>query len=213
MEILSVNVGLPREVMWKGKSVTTGIFKEPVVGRVTVRSHHLEGDAQADLTVHGGIDKAVYAYPFEHYDAWRREVPDLDFPVGVFGENLTITGLKEEDVRIGDRFRVGSAELKVTEPRMPCFKLGMRVGRPEIVQWMLSNHRSGFYLAVMQEGEVIAGDTLERLSREDHNVTVADIFQLYTREKSDPVLLQQATQLESLPQSWREHFQKRIDRN
>jgi len=213
MEILTVNVGLPREVLWKDRLVTTSIFKEPASGRVKVRSLNLDGDKQADLTVHGGIDKAVYAYPFEHYDAWRAELPHVDFPIGIFGENLTITGLKEEEVNIGDRFRVGSAELKVTQPRMPCYKLGIRFGRSEIVQRLLNNHRSGFYFSVVKEGEVAAGDTLECLSRDEHHITVADIFQLYTREKTDLDLLHRVTQLESLPESWRDYFQKQIDRS
>jgi MOSC domain-containing protein YiiM len=213
MEILSVNVGLPREVIWKGKTVITGIFKEPVSSRVRVRSLNLDGDEQADLSVHGGLDKAVYAYPYEHYDEWRAELPDVDFPMGVFGENLTITGLTEEDVKIGDRFRVGSVELQVTQPRMPCYKLGIRFARPEMVQRMFTNYRSGFYFAVVQEGEVEAGDRLERISQENHNITVADIFQLYTRKKPDLELMQRAAQLEALPQSWREYFQKQIDRN
>lgn len=212
METLSVNVGLPREVMWKRRSVSTGIFKEPVAGRVKVRSLNLDGDAQADLTVHGGLDKAVYAYPFEHYDEWRLEVPDLDFPMGIFGENLTVIGLKEDEVQIGDRFRVGSVELRATQPRMPCYKLGIRFGRPDMVQRLLGNRRSGFYFSVVQEGEVAAGDTLEQLNQEEHNITIADIFRLYTRERADPDLLRRAAQLESLPASWRDYFQQQVDR-
>ena len=124
MKIVSVNVGLPREVTWQGKVVTTGIFKEPVDGAVMMRTLNLDGDAQADLTVHGGPSKAVYAYPSEHYGYWRRDLPGVDLPWGMFGENLTSEGLLEEAVYIGDRFRIGGTEVMVTEPRMPCYKLG-----------------------------------------------------------------------------------------
>lgn len=212
MKIISVNVGLPREVTWKGKTVSTGIFKEPVNTRVMVRSLNLNGDGQADLTVHGGADKAVYVYPFEHYDYWRTELPDTDLTMGNFGENFTTTGLKEEDLNIGDRFQIGSVELMVTQPRMPCYKLGIRFGRADIVKRFLSSRRTGFYFRVLQEGEVVAGDTLALVNRDENNITVADITQLYTREKNDPELLQRATQLEALPESWRDYFQEQVRR-
>src|SRR5262245_25306653 len=150
MRVVSVNVGLPREVEWKGRVVTTGIFKTPVAARVALRALNLEGDRQADLTVHGGADKAVYAYPSEHYPFWRRELPGLDLPCGAFGENLTTEGLDEAEVRIGDRFRVGTAEVRVTQPRIPCYKLGIRLGRDDIVERFLWSGRSGFYLAVLR---------------------------------------------------------------
>ena len=210
MEILSVNVGLPREVMYKEKMIETGIFKEPVNGPVMVRSLNIDGDAQADLTVHGGRDKAVYAYPIEHYDKWRRELPEIDFSLGIFGENLTISGLKEEEVQIGDCFRFGDVELKVTEPRMPCYKLGIRFGRTDIINRFLENHRSGFYLSVLQEGEICAGDKIVQISKENHNITVTDIFRLYTHDLSDPDLLRRAAELEALPASWRDSFKQRI---
>ncbi|MDX2243806.1 MAG: MOSC domain-containing protein [Leptolyngbyaceae cyanobacterium bins.302] len=212
MKLVSVNVGLRREVTWKGKSVSTGIFKEPVNTRVMVRSLNLDGDGQADLTVHGGVDKAVYVYPFEHYDYWRTELPDTDLTMGNFGENFTTTGLKEEDLNIGDRFQIGSVELMVTQPRMPCYKLGIRFGRADMVKRFLASRRTGFYFRVLQEGEVVAGDTLAIVSRDENNITVADITQLYTREKNDPELLQRATQLEALPESWRDYFQEQVHR-
>ncbi|MEH2380877.1 MAG: MOSC domain-containing protein [Nostoc sp.] len=208
MKLISVNVGLPREVTWKGKTVSTGIFKEPVNARVGVRSLNLDGDGQADLTVHGGADKAVYLYPFEHYDYWRGELPDTELPLGIFGENFTTTGLREEDVNIGDRFRIGNVTLMVTQPRLPCYKLGIRFGRPDMVKRFLASRRTGFYFRVLQEGEVGAGDTLELVSRDDHNITVADITQLYVREQDNPELLHRAAQLEALPKSWRDYFQK-----
>ena len=159
MKLLSVNVGLPREIEWKGKVVRTSIFKVPVRGRVQVGQLNLEGDQQSDLSVHGGIDKAVYAYPSEHYPFWRQELPGMDLAWAVFGENFTTEGLLEETVHIGDRFRVGSAEFVVTQPRMPCFKLGIRFDRSDIVKRFLQSGRTGFYFAVLREGEVTAGDS------------------------------------------------------
>ena len=216
MKLICVNVGLPREVTWKGKTVTTGIFKEPVSERVMVRSLNLDGDRQADLTVHGGADKAVYVYPFEHYDYWRGELPNTELTPGIFGENFTTTGLREEDVNIGDlfeipargRFQTGTVKLMVTQPRMPCYKLGIRFGRPDMVKRFLASRRTGFYFRVLQEGEVGTGDTLELVSRDENNVTVADITQLYVNAEDNPELLHRAAQLEALPKSWRDYFQR-----
>lgn len=212
MKIVSVNVGLPREVIWKGKKVTTGIFKEPVEGRVLMRTLNLEGDRQADLSVHGGPSKAVYAYPVEHYDYWRNELPDMTLPWGMFGENLTTAGLVEEAVNIGDRFRIGSAEVMVTEPRLPCYKLGIKFGRDDIIKRFLSSGRTGFYLAVLREGEVGAGDTIELLSRDSHGVTVPDIVRLYAKEKNNKELLHRALYVEALPEGWRRYFRKQIEK-
>lgn len=212
MQLISVNVGLPREVNWKGKTVRTGIFKEPVNTKVMVRELNLDGDGQADLTVHGGVDKAVYVYPFEHYDYWRSELPDTELTPGIFGENFTVTGFREEELNIGDRFKIGNLELIVTQPRLPCYKLGIRFGRADMVKRFLASRRTGFYFRVLQEGEVVVGDTLKLVSRDEHNITVSDITQLYTREKTDPELLQRAAQLEALPESWRDYFQEQIHR-
>lgn len=208
MKLISVNVGLPREVAWKGKTVGTGIFKEPVNERVMVRLLNLDGDGQADLTVHGGLDKAIYVYPFEHYAYWQNELHDTDLPLGIFGENFTTTGLREEDVNIGDRFQIGTVKLMVTQPRLPCYKLGIRFGRADMVKRFLASRRTGFYFRVLQEGEVGAGDTLELVSRDDNNITVADITQLYVHAKNNPELLHRAARLEALPQSWRDYFQR-----
>ena len=210
MKLLSVNVGLPREIEWKGKLVRTSIFKAPVPGRVRVSQLNLEGDQQSDLSVHGGIDKAVYAYPSEHYSFWRKELPGMDLPWGVFGENLTTEGLLEEAVHIGDRFRVGSAEFAVTQPRMPCFKLGIRFDRPDIVKRFLQSGRSGFYFAVLKEGEVTAGDSIELLKRDENGVTVADVVNLYGRDATNQDLLRRVSELSSLPKSWRDYFRKRL---
>lgn len=212
MKLVSVNIGLPREVTWKGKTISTGIFKEPVNDRVMVRALNLDGDGQADLTVHGGLDKAVYVYPFEHYDYWRDELSDTELTMGIFCENFTVTGFKEEKINIGDLFQIGSVELMVTQPRMPCYKLGIRFGRPDMVRRFLASRRTGFYFRVLQEGEVVAGDTLELVSRDSNNITVADITQLYVREQTNPELMHRAAQLEALPASWRDYFQEQIRR-
>src|SRR5262245_58207652 len=143
MRVVSVNVGLPRDVIWKGRTVTTSIFKEPVEGRVALRNLNFDGDRQADLSVHGGPMKAVYAYPVEHYDYWRGELPDMTLPFGMFGENLTIDGLVENAVNIGDRFRIGSAELMATGPRLPCYKLGIKFGRDDMVKRFAASGRTG----------------------------------------------------------------------
>lgn len=164
MRILSVNVGLPREVQWRGRRVRTSIWKSPVDGPVQVRTTNIDGDRQSDLSVHGGREKAVYVYPSEHYDAWRRELPDADLAWGAFGENLTVEGVLEDNVRIGDRFRAGTVEFEVTQPRQPCYKLGIRFGRDELIREFLQSGRSGFYLAVLQEGTLAAADSIERLS-------------------------------------------------
>jgi MOSC domain-containing protein YiiM len=165
MEIVSINVGLPREVSWKGKTVSTGIYKSPVEGPVKLTTLNLDGDGQADLSVHGGPDKAVYAYPAEHYGFWREELSDSELSWGAFGENFTTQGLLEEDLNIGDTFRIGSAVVRVSQPRMPCYKLGIRLGRADIVKRFLASRRSGFYLSVLEEGTVQAGDTSTLLTK------------------------------------------------
>jgi MOSC domain-containing protein YiiM len=206
MKLVSVNVGLPQEVIWKGKTVTTGIFKEPVEERVKVRFLNLDGDRQADLTVHGGLDKAIYVYPVEHYEYWRGELPEMELPWGMFGENLTTVGLLEDSVNIGDRFRIGTAEVMVTQPRMPCYKLGIKFGRANMVKQFLDSRLTGFYFSVLQEGEVGVGDAMELISRDENNVTVADITRLYVRQRDDLQMLQRAAQVKALPDGWRDYF-------
>src|SRR5262249_28223332 len=165
MRLLSIKVGLPRDVDWRGKTVRTSIFKSPVLGRVRVTRLNVEGDQQSNLSVHGGTEKAVYAYPSEHYAFWREELPGLDLPWGAFGENFTTEGLLEGSVGIGDRLRVGSAEFVVTQPRTPCFKLGIRFGRPDMVKRFQRSGKSGFYLAALQVGEVAAGGSFVLIAR------------------------------------------------
>jgi len=178
--------------------------------RLRVTRVNFDGDEQSDLTVHGGVDKAVYVYPAEHYEFWRRDLPKSDLPWGVFGENLTSEGLLEEHVCIGDRFRVGSAEFVVTQPRLPCFKLGIRFGRPDILKRFLQSGRTGFYFAVTTEGEVGTGDSIELIAKANEGLTVADVVSLYTVDERNQELLRRATQLSILPESWKDYFRKRL---
>ena len=210
MRVVSVNIGLPREIEWQGKLVTTAIFKEPVAGRVALRSLNLDGDRQADLSVHGGREKAVYAYPVEHYRQWRAELADGALPYGAFGENLTTEGLREDAVHVGDRVRVGSAELVVTQPRLPCYKLAARFQRADMVKRFLASGRTGFYLAVLREGAVGAGDAIELLARDELGVTIAEITRLYVGKDPDDAALRRAIRVPALPASWRAHFLERL---
>ena len=192
--------------------VTTAIFKQPVDGRVRVNELNLEGDAQADLTVHGGWSKAVYAYPGEHYEYWRNELPEMELGDSQFGENLTTDGLIETEVFIGDRLRIGTAEFIVTEPRMPCYKLGIRCGRKDILRRFLQSRRSGFYLAVTKTGELAAGDDVEILARDENNVSVTDIVRVWVEDKGDVDTMKRALNIGSLPETWKEPFRYRIEK-
>jgi MOSC domain-containing protein YiiM len=212
MKILSANVGLPREVTWQGKLVTTGICMEPVNAPVMMRTLNLEGDRQADLTVHGGVTKAVYAYPSEQYGYWRTELPGVDLPWGMFGENVTTEGLLEEAIYIGDRFRIGETEVLVTEPRMPCYKLGIKFGRPDIIKRFLASRRTGFYFAVVREGMVVTADAIKLIGHEQQAISVADITRLYAFEKDDLKSLRRAIKVEALPESWKGYFQHQLDK-
>ena len=210
MKLVSVNVGLPREVVWQGKTIMTGIFKAPVEDPVTLRRHNLDGDRQADLSVHGGPTKAVYIYLTQHYTYWADELPEMDLPWGSFGENFTVDGLDENSVNIGDEFRVGTSKVMVTEPRMPCSKLNARFGRADMVKRFLQSQRSGFYFGVIEEGQVQRGDELELLSRHAEGLTVADVIRLYTTEKKNSSLLRKAISVAALPETWRGYFEHQL---
>ena len=210
MKIISLNVGRPRLVVWEGQAVSTGIYKTPVEGRVMLRKLNLDGDRQADLTVHGGTTKAAYAYPSEHYGYWRDELPGVELPWGMFGENFTTEGLDELTVNIGDRFRMGAAEVSVTEPRMPCYKLGIKFGRMDILKRFLASGRTGFYFSVEREGEVGAGDEIELIGRDENGVTVADITRLYAHDRGDFETMRRALAVEALPEKWRQHFRRQL---
>ncbi len=208
--VISVNVGQPREIATRNGTLLTSIFKSPVESRVAVRRNNLEGDRQSDLRVHGGPYKAIYAYPSEHYPYWAAELPDTELPFGVFGENLTTVGLAEDTVYIGDQFRIGTALLQVTQPRMPCFKLALRFGRSDIVKRFWKSGYAGMYFAVIKEGELGVGDNIERLSPISGSgpVTVADVVSLYKGETNDPQLVGRVLGA-PLRGSWKQEIRER----
>lgn len=215
MKLASVNTGLPREVTWHGMSVTTGIFKEPVQGRVGLRKLNLDGDRQADLTVHGGAYKAVYCYPIAHYDYWKRVLAGRELPMGMFGENFTTDGLLEDSVHLGDQFSIGSAEVIVTQPRLPCYKLGIRFQADDMVKQFLASGRTGFYLAVSREGEVGAGDEIQVIGRDPNGVRVSEITRLYITKRyaeDDVTSVHRALRVATLPESWKGYFRERLQR-
>jgi len=213
MKVQKVCVGIPQIVRTSEEGfVTTAIFKQPVDGRVRVNKLNLEGDAQADLTVHGGWSKAVYAYPGEHYEYWRKELPETELGDSQFGENLTTEGLIETEVFIGDRLRIGTAEFIVTEPRMPCYKLGIRFGRKDILRRFLQSRRSGFYLAVTKTGDLAADDDVELLARDENKVSVTDIVRVWVEDKGDVDTMKRALNIGSLPETWKEPFRDRIEK-
>jgi MOSC domain-containing protein YiiM len=215
MKLVSVNCGLPREVVWHGRSVTTSIYKEPVEGRIPLRTLNLDGDRQSDLTVHGGRDKAVYCYQTAHYEYWREELPGRPLPVGCFGENFTVEGPVEDSIHIGDRFAVGSAEVVVTQPRLPCYKLGIRFESDDMVKHFLASGRTGFYLAVTREGKVGAGDDLVALSRDSNAISVSEITRLYVAKRydiEDARQVRRALAVAALPNSWKDYFQEKLGR-
>jgi MOSC domain-containing protein YiiM len=215
MKLVSVNTGLPREVAWHGKSVTTAIFKRPVEGRVTLRKLNLDGDRQADLTVHGGEHKAVYCYPLEHYAYWKGQLSDRELPLAVFGENFTTEGLLEDSVHLGDRFSIGTAQLVVSQPRLPCYKLGLRFQSDDMVKRFLAAGRTGFYLAVTREGDVGAGDEITAIARDPHGVPVSAITRLYVAKRygdAEAADVRRALQVSALPESWRGYLRERLEK-
>lgn len=215
VKIVSLNTGLPREVTWHGTGVSTGIYKQPVSGRVAARKLNLDGDRQADLTVHGGEYKAIYCYPIEHYAYWKKELPGRELPMAIFGENFTTDGMLEDSVQLGDRFSVGSAEVVVTQPRLPCYKLGIRFQADDMVKRFLASGRSGFYLAVTREGEVGAGDGIQAIARDPNGVPVSEITRLYVAKSyaaKDVASLRRALRVTAFPESWKEYFRERLQR-
>jgi MOSC domain-containing protein YiiM len=208
MKLLSVNVSPPKEVTMNGKTITTGIFKEPVQGRVMLRSLNLDGDGQADLMAHGGTYKAVYVYSFEHYDYWQKELGRGDFVYGQFGENFTVAGMTEDQVHIGDIFKVGQALVEVTQPRVPCFKLAFKMGRPDFVKLFLNSERSGFYLRVLEEGEVGANDIIKRVSVGPERMTVKEVHHLLYFDNNNVAQAQRALRIPALSPGWRGSFEE-----
>jgi len=208
--VVSVNVGLPRTVHWKGREVTTAIFKQPVEGRIRVRRVNLDGDRQGDLSVHGGPAKAVYAYPLEHYAYWQEQLGE-ELQRGAFGENLTVAGLPlERETAIGDRFRIGTAELVVTQPRLPCYKLGLRFGREDMVKRFLASGRTGYYFAVEAEGDVGAGDRVERVARDPARMAVSEVTRVFASDRDDLATMERLVAVDALPDDWRGFFLKKL---
>ena len=202
---------MSRTLEYKGRAVTTGIFKNPVSGSIRMKTLGLDGDEQADLTVHGGPDKAVYLYPGEHYPYWREQYPEIKMPWGMFGENLTAEGLLEDEVNIGDKFRIGSVKVVVTQPRMPCYKLAMKFDRNDIIKKFLVSGRSGLYFKVLEEGDVQAGDPIDIITRDKNKISIKDIVRIYAHDLQDKELIQRATRVEALPEDWKDYFLKMID--
>ncbi len=205
-KLLSIQVGLPQTVSWRDQLVETSIFKKPVAGRVRLLQLNLEGDRQADLTVHGGVNKAVYAYPSEHYAYWKSKLGVKELSPGGFGENFTTEGLAEDTVHVGDRFQIGSAEVVAVQPRMPCYKLGVKFDRPDMPKLFLQSGRSGIYLRVLREGEVGAGDDIVALHRDENEVAISDIVRLHRAKTKDRALVRRALQIDVLPEGWRREF-------
>ena len=212
MKIVSLNVGMPQEVLWHGQPVTTGIFKSPTSERIRLRTLNLDGDRQADLTVHGGEHKAVYCYPVEHYTYWQKKLPGRDLPLGVFGENFTTKGMLEQDVHLGDRFAINDAEVVVTQPRLPCYKLGIRFQADDMVKKFLASRRIGFYVAVTREGSVAAGDEMIPVVRNASAISIADFLRLFLTKSfsdADRASLKELYALPSVPLDWKQCFRER----
>lgn len=204
-KLVSVNIGKPKELTWKEKRFESGIYKLPVLGKVYASKFNLEGDGQANLNVHGGVDKAIYVYPYEHYEYWKNKFPNIDFTIGVFGENFTISGLDEFNVNIGDRFKIGEIEVEVSEPRFPCFKLGARIGTAKFIKPFLNSFKTGFYLRVLKEGYVSTESEIKIMTKDMNELKVADFVKLYLDQK-DEGLLRRALKVNAISEKWRKKF-------
>jgi MOSC domain-containing protein YiiM len=211
LKLISLNVARPQFVVYKGTTISTGIFKKPVLGPIQLRTLNLDGDRQADLGVHGGPSKAVYAYPSEHYPYWQQELPAADLPYGMFGENFTTSGLAEDDLHIGDRLQIGSSIVMVRQPRTPCYKLAAKFKRDDMLERFLVSGRSGFYFSVEQEGTVAVDDIFELLTRNSTGITIAEMNRLLASDRYNQDLLHKAVDTGALPVDWREYFSQRLD--
>lgn len=211
MKLISVNVSMPKPILYQGRNVLTGIFKQPVERRLHVGRLNLEGDQQADLSVHGGPHQAVYVYPFEHYASWQQELGRDDFAFGQFGENFTVSGMLENQVCIGDVFRIGSALFQVTQPRVPCFKLATKMGTPEFPKLFMASARTGFYLRVMEEGNVGAGDPIVQESQNSFGMTVESVFRLAYFDRENVHQIKEALCMASLSPNWQRMFEERLE--
>jgi MOSC domain-containing protein YiiM len=209
MKLISLNVSKPRLAIYKGTTISTGIFKDPVTGPVQLSTLNLEGDRQADLSVHGGPHKAVYAYPSEHYAYWQQEFRGMDLPWGMFGENFTTSGLTEDEIHVGDRLQIGLATVMVRQPRVPCYKLAAKFQRDDILERFLRSGRTGFYFSVEQEGRVAPEHPFKFLSQDRNGITIAEMNRLFVSEKYNRELVQKALDSPALPEGWREYFIRR----
>lgn len=212
MKLLSVYIGKPRTIEYEGKEVRTGIFKELHEGPANVKTLNIEGDGQADLRVHGGINKAVYAYPSEHYAYWKEKYPNLNYEGSAFGENLSVSGMSEQSVCIGDIYQIGTTKFMVTNPRMPCFKLGIKMQMPAFVGFFLEARLNGFYFKVVEEGTIEAGQNIQLISSDGYNLTVDEVILAYHKEKKNKMLLTKAAQAPNLPEDWTSFFQQKLDK-
>lgn len=213
MKLISVNVGRPREVNWHSQRVSTGIFKAPVQDRIALRTLNLDGDGQADLSVHGGAYKAVYCYQLVHYEYWKQELPGRDLPPASFGENFTVDGPAESEIFLGDRYAVGSAEVLVAQPRLPCYKLGIKFGDDAMVKRFFNARRTGFYLSVAREGEVGVGDEMNLTASDPNKVPVSEMMRLYAAKHygaGDVEAVQRVLRVEAVPESWKGYFRERL---
>src|SRR5690242_10851428 len=209
--LLSVNVGMPKEVLWQGKSVFTGVFKDPVAGPRRVRKLNIDGDGQGDLAGHGGEERAVFVYQIDSYRYWERELARSDFVHGQFGENFTIEGLSDDEVCIGDRYQIGGAIFEVTQPRVTCYRVGIRMNDPRIPALLVSHHRPGFYFRVLQEGEVEAGDEILKLGTGPEEMTVAEVSALLYLPGHPRQQLLRAVRIPALSSGWQDSFRALLD--
>jgi MOSC domain-containing protein YiiM len=210
MKLLSINVSKPRTVIISGNEVATGIFKESVAGPMVVRELGLDGDGQADLENHGGIHKAVYVYPFEHYAHWSRELERQDFKLGQFGENLTVEGLLEDQIFIGDMLRIGDVLFEVTQPRVPCYKLGHKMGMPAFPKLFAKSGRTGFYLRVLAEGTIAAGNQIERVKTHRGALSVRALMDVMHFDRENISVMEQAVAIPALTPGWRDELRERL---
>jgi ferredoxin-NADP reductase/MOSC domain-containing protein YiiM len=206
--LLSVNVGMPKDVPWQGKTVFTGVWKHPVDGPAMARRLNIDGDGQGDLHGHGGEQRAVLVYQVQSYRHWEQHLGRDDFGYGQFGENLTVDGLPDDEVCIGDRYRIGEAEFEVTQPRVTCYRVGLRLGQPEMPALLVSHHRPGFYMRVITEGRIQAGDQIIKTQAGPHGLTVADTDALLYLPGHDPAKLRVATQIPALSPGWQQSFRE-----
>lgn len=209
-QLLAISVGLPQEMQWRGQTIETGIFKSPIEGRVHVGRLGIDGDGQADLSVHGGLDKAVYAYDASSTQYWRDELERPELNAGIFGENLTLTGWPEDRVLIGDLFRIGTATFEVSQPRQPCMKLGLRFDDPKFPKRFLKSLRVGFYLRVIEEGSIAAGDDVSRIRTSEDGISISLLVALWLDRDATRVALERVVAIEALADAWRQPLRERL---